>query len=148
MDKEKSPEIDAEISFEEIQDQIIEQIKLARFTIWIAVEWFSDRFLFELLKAKKTQGLNIQIVVFDDDINKNSGLKYEQEFEAYLIKPIGKYQKLIQCKFCVIDLKTVIYGCYNWTDKERWNGEIITVRQDKELAEKFASVFMDCKKIR
>jgi len=146
MKKDKPSEIKVKVSFEEIREQIIEQIKLARFTIWIAVEWFTDRFLFELLKAKKAQGLNIQIIVIDDHINKNSGLKYELEFEAYRLKTIGKYQEIIQRKFCVIDLKTVIYGSYNWTNKARWGGETITVHKDKELAEKFASIFVDYKK--
>ena len=36
-------EIEVEIHFEEIQAQIIEQIRNAKFSIWVAVAWFTDK---------------------------------------------------------------------------------------------------------
>jgi phosphatidylserine/phosphatidylglycerophosphate/cardiolipin synthase-like enzyme len=139
-------EIEVEIHFEEIQQQIIDQLKLAKFSIWIAVAWFTDKVLFELLKAKKAEGVNVQIIVIDDDINRNYGLNYESEFETYRVKPSGKYQNIMHHKFCVIDLKMVIHGSYNWTNKARWNKETISIDVSRELAEKFASTFVDLKK--
>jgi len=41
------------VHFEQIQKSIIEQITLAKFTIWVAVAWFTDKVLFEHLVTKK-----------------------------------------------------------------------------------------------
>ncbi|MFM6017587.1 MAG: phospholipase D-like domain-containing protein [Dolichospermum sp.] len=78
---------------EEITKAIIEQIELAKFIIWVAVAWFTDRELFEKLLAKKNEGVNVQLIIIDDDINKNSGLRYE-ELETYKIPKIGKYDNI------------------------------------------------------
>jgi hypothetical protein len=42
-------EVQVEIHFEDIQKQIIEELKAAKFTVWIAVAWFTDKVLFEIL---------------------------------------------------------------------------------------------------
>jgi len=49
-------------------------------------------------------------------------------------------------KFCIIDLKTVIHGSYNWTNKARWHNETISIDVSRELAEKFASEFLKMKR--
>ena len=115
---------------EEIAPAIIEQIELAKFIIWVAVAWFTDRKLFEKLLAKKNEGVNVQLIIIDDDINRNSGLKYE-ELETYKIPKIGTHENIMHNKFCIIDLKTVIHGSYNWTQKARFNKEAITIVDDQ-----------------
>lgn len=50
-------------------------------------------------------------------------------------------------KFCVIDLRTVIHGSYNWTNKAQWNKETISIDVGREIAEKFANEFMSLKKL-
>jgi phosphatidylserine/phosphatidylglycerophosphate/cardiolipin synthase-like enzyme len=138
-------EVEVEIHFEDIQQQIIEQVKNAKFSIWVAVAWFTDKVLFDLLIEKKKEGLNIQIIVINDDINKTYGQPYEQHFETRRVNPTGKYQNFMHHKFCVIDLRTVIHGSYNWTNKARWNKETISVDVSRELAEKFATEFINLK---
>jgi phosphatidylserine/phosphatidylglycerophosphate/cardiolipin synthase-like enzyme len=56
-------EVTIDIHFEEIQKIIIEQIDLAKFTIWIAVAWFTDPVLFKKLVDKKNQGVNVQFII-------------------------------------------------------------------------------------
>lgn len=133
--------------FEEIQKQIIDQIENARFTIWVAVAWFTDGEIFEKLITKRDQGINVQLVIIDDEINTDSGLKYDTELETYKIPKLGEYQNLMHNKFCVIDLKTVIHGSYNWTKKAQFNRESITVLHDRRNAEKFAEEFVKLKLI-
>lgn len=130
--------------FEQIHKTIIEQIELARFTIWVAVAWFTDRELFEKLLAKKNLGVNVQLIIIDDEINRNSGLKYEK-FETYRVSRIGKNENIMHNNFCIIDLKTVIHGSYNWTKKARFNRETITTLHERENAEKFAAQFIQLK---
>ena len=48
-------------------------------------------------------------------------------------------------KFCVIDLKKVIHGSYNWTTKAQYNNETITISEGRYLAEKFAKEFIKIK---
>ena len=137
--------VEVEIHFEGIQNQIIEQLKKAKFFIWVAVAWFTDKTLFDLLIEKKQEGLNVQIIVIDDDTNKDYGHPYEQYFETYRLNPTGNYKNIMHHKFCVIDLKTVIHGSYNWTNKAHWNKETILIGVSRELAEKFASQFIALK---
>jgi phosphatidylserine/phosphatidylglycerophosphate/cardiolipin synthase-like enzyme len=132
--------------FEEIQINIIEQIESAKFTIWVAVAWFTDKVLFEHLVTKNNQGVNVQLMIIDDEINQNSGLKYEEKFEIYRVLKAGKYENMMHNKFCVIDLKTVIHGSYNWTRRARFNCETIVVENSRENAEKFAEQFIRLKR--
>lgn len=138
--------IEIEIHFEEIQSKIIEQINNAKFSIWIAVAWFTDKEILRLLYKKKKEGLNIRIVIIDDEINTKYGIKYEDFFETKRVKPTGKYENIMHHKFCVIDLRTVIHGSYNWTVKAQWNKETISVDFGREIAEKFANEFINLMK--
>ncbi|MGN0935860.1 phospholipase D-like domain-containing protein [Acinetobacter amyesii] len=45
-------------------------------------------------------------------------------------------------KFCIIDLKKVITGSFNWTVKASFNNENIAVIEQREQAEKFADEFI------
>lgn len=136
-------EIEVEIHFEEIQAQIIEQIKNAKYSIWLAVAWLTDKELLRELYRKKQEGLSVRIVVLDDEINKKYGIEYEKFFETKRFKPTGKYKNIMHHKFCVIDLKIIIHGSYNWTNKARWNKETVSIDNSRELAEKFATEFID-----
>jgi phosphatidylserine/phosphatidylglycerophosphate/cardiolipin synthase-like enzyme len=136
-------EIAIEIHFEEIQPQIIEQIRSAKFSIWLAVAWLTDKVLIRELYNKKREGLSVRIVVLDDDINQKYGIDYEKFFEAKRFKPTGIYKNIMHHKFCVIDLKTIIHGSYNWTNKARWNKETVSIDHSRELAEKFSTEFIE-----
>lgn len=50
---ELSEELEIEVHFEDIQNQILEQLSLAKYTIWIAVAWFTNPILFQKLIEKK-----------------------------------------------------------------------------------------------
>lgn len=144
-DSEDVSEIAVDVHFAEIQRKIVEQIELAKFTIWVAVAWFTDRELFNYLVTKKEQGVNVQLVIIDDDINRNSGLNYEDQFETHRVRRSGNYQNIMHNKFCIIDLKSVIHGSYNWTNRARYNNETITVTHNREVAEQFAEQFVQLK---
>jgi hypothetical protein len=133
--------IEVEVHFEDIQKQIIEQIKLAKFSIWVAVAWFTDKTLMRELYDKKQSGVNIRLVVLDDDIN--NGFEYEKYFETKRTKKTGIYENIMHHKFCIIDLRTVVHGSYNWTTKAKWNKETISIENSRDLAEKYALEFIE-----
>ena len=69
QNNEQTTEVAIDIHFKEIQRNIIEQIDLARFVIWVAVAWFTDHVLFKKLVEKKNQGINVQLIIVNDQIN-------------------------------------------------------------------------------
>lgn len=138
--------IEVEVHFEDIQKQIIEQIRLAKFSIWVAVAWFTDKALMRELYNKKQNGVNVRLVVLDDEINKQNGFEYEKYFETKRVPKSGIYQNIMHHKFCIIDLRTIVHGSYNWTTKAKWNRETVSVENSRELAEKYASEFVQLMK--
>jgi len=133
-----------EAKFENIQQQIIEEIDKAEFLIWIAVAWFTDKKIARKLYSKKKQGVDIKIIVINDKINNNAGKDFYQYFEVYKISP-NKYKNIMHNKFCVIDLKKVIHGSYNWSVKAQYNKETIAIIENKTKAEEFAREFIKIK---
>lgn len=134
-----------EVHFEQIQSQIIAEIKKAKFFIWVAVAWLTDRVLLKELKEKQKEGVNIQIVAMDDEINSTLKPLVKHHFEAHYKLPKGVYKNLMHNKFCIIDMRTVIHGSYNWTVKAQYNEEGITITESTDVAAKFAATFMQLK---
>lgn len=134
----------SEIHFEEIQRQIKDEVTKAKYMIWVAVAWFTDRELYDLLITKRKEGLSVQVMILDDDINNNSGLTF-RDFYTIKVPKAGRYENIMHHKFCIIDLKTVVHGSYNWTNKARYNNETIDVEVNRENAEKFADQFLKLK---
>ncbi len=139
-------------SFNNIRKHIIEEINSANFLIWVAVAWFTDRKILKALYKKRQQGINIQIIFNDDEINKtlesNSDKKLSDYFEVYKIPVETKFENKMHNKFCIIDLKKVITGSYNWTTKAQYNKETITIIESRLQAEKFAKEFITLKAIK
>jgi hypothetical protein len=132
--------------FENIREVIKSEVNKAQFTIWIAVAWFTDKDLANLLFIKSKQGVNIQIIINDDKINSKLSNKLSEHFEVHLVPQNESYNKLMHHKFCVIDLKKVIHGSYNWTNKAEYNNETISFVENRVMAEEFASEFIKVKK--
>ena len=131
--------------FEKIEQEIIEAIHTAEFTVWVAVAWFTNQKLFKQLIAKKNQGVNVQLIILDDEINENSGIFYEREFETYKFPPFGKYKNIFHVKYFIIDLRQVVHGSYNWTNKANYNYENIVNDNNRKNAEKYAKHFVASK---
>ncbi|RAS89610.1 hypothetical protein A3863_10340 [Priestia endophytica] len=135
--------IEIQTTFENIQNDIIEQLNQAKFTIWISVAWFTDKTLFNKLKEKVSQGVNVQLIINNDDINSQTGIDFENHFETYRKSSFGAFQNnIFHEKFCVIDLKTVINGSYNWTNKAMYNQENINIIHSYTTAETYANRFV------
>lgn len=139
----KEEPIQIEATFENIQSKIIDEIRNAKYIIWIAVAWFTDRVIFDELIQKKQEGLNIQVIVSDDGIN--SSLPFVDHFETFKISPYSMCDNIFHEKFCIIDLQTVIHGSYNWSKKAQYNKEDITTTKSYELAQKYADRFKELK---
>lgn len=138
--------IEVEPRFEDIQEMIIEEIRKAKYTIWISVAWFTDKLLFDELIKKKSEGVNIQLIISNDNTNRKYGFNFEQYFETYRINPYGVYDSnILHNKFCVIDLETVLQGSYNWTNMAQYHKEQLERVKSRENAVKYADRFIELK---
>lgn len=135
----------SEIYFEEINSLIKEEISKSKYLIWAAVAWFTDKEIYNLLVQKRIEGINVQLLIIDDEINKNSGLRFGKDFWVRKVPKKGHFENLMHHKFCIIDLVTVIHGTYNWTNKAQFNNETVDIENGRENAEKFADEFIKLK---
>lgn len=137
--------VSQEIHFEDIQNQIIEEIRAAKYTIWIAMAWFTNKTMFDELLKKKQEGINIQIVIDDNEKNRNVAFRLEDYFETHKVSIQSRYPNLMHDKFCIIDLHKVIHGTFNWTNAANYNKETISIDDNAATARTFADEFMKLK---
>ncbi|MEJ7609909.1 MAG: phospholipase D-like domain-containing protein [Ferruginibacter sp.] len=135
--------------FEDIKTHLDDELKKANHHILVAVAWFTDTDLFSTLLSKVKNGIIVEVMYYDDKTN----MQYSVDFTK-LEKAGAKIYRLgdentgtiMHNKFCIIDLKTVINGSYNWTRNATTNHENITVSWDaKDLAIQFANEFQRLK---
>ena len=133
--------------FSDIHKVIIKQLEGAGSDIHVAVAWFTDKDIFDVLCKKAQSGIKISLVLVGDDINCGAGrlnfIRLENLGGKVTFLPTGSQDTpLMHHKFCVIDAKTVITGSYNWSKKARSNDENITIIRDSpEFAYKYLAVF-------
>lgn len=132
--------------FDKIKEIILNEITSANFVIWVAVAWFTDNDLANALYKKSKTGVNIQIILNDDQINAKLAQKLVKYFETYKVPLEENFSMLMHHKFCMIDFKKVIHGSYNWTVKANYNNETISIVDNRETAEIFAMEFINLKK--
>lgn len=138
-------EVSQEILFENIRNQIIEEIRAAKYMIWISVAWFTDTVLYQELLKKKQQGLVIEIALDDCDRNHNAEFILDDDFPVHWITVQSYYQNIMHEKFCIIDLYTAIHGTFNWTKAANYNKEHISIDKNHATASAFADEFMKLK---
>ncbi|WP_168389489.1 phospholipase D-like domain-containing protein [Acinetobacter indicus] len=130
--------------FDGIEKEIIDYICSAKYSIWVAVAWITSRPIATALYAQHKNGLNVRIVVNDDDLTNSHGIKFQNTgIEYYKISPQSQdFKNLMHHKFCILDLKRVITGSFNWTNRAGYNNENIAVIENREKAESFADEFL------
>ena len=125
----------------EIFDFLYSKIDSSKKSIKIAVAWFTDPELSKLLLEKKSQRIEISIILFNDEIN--SLLKNINKFGDNLrFSNSLAIDYIMHHKFCVIDDEIVITGSYNWTVKaRRFNKENVLCISDKNIVNQYLQEF-------
>jgi len=136
--------------FEDIQEHLLKELQKAKKSIIVAVAWFTDKEIYELLCQKAGEGLKIEIMLINEAINRESGLNFKLlKSKKGIVNFIGDSKdedNIMHNNFCVIDDKTVITGSYNWSKRAQRNDENITViKEDLELVGKFTEAFYSIK---
>ncbi len=129
-----------EAHFQDIQNKILAALDLAQVSIRVVMAWFTNETLFNKLLEKAKEGIDVQIAIFDDGINKKHGVEISK-LPHFLIKR-GQRGGLMHNKFCVVDNQVVITGSYNWSDNAEFrNDENVTVEMDPAQATKYSVEF-------
>ncbi len=121
--------------FTNIRSHISTELKNAASSIYVAVAWFTDPKLFSILCDKAKAGLDVQLILMDDDTTRTYGLDYSElencDGKVFMINS-ETTGTLMHNKYCVIDGVTTITGSYNWSMKAQSNHENITITKDSE----------------
>jgi hypothetical protein len=130
--------------FTNIRSHITKELNNANSSIYVAVAWFTDVKLFNVLCDKAKLGLDVQLIVMDDFITRGCNINYHDlekcGGKVYLIDE--NKGALMHNKFCVIDDINTITGSYNWSIKATSNHENITISSDNiDLATSFIDEF-------
>lgn len=131
-----------DVYFDNIQNRIIDYLKSSCSSIYIAMAWLTDMSLFDVLLNKAKQGIFVDLILQNDDINN----QYNKAHDL-LISFGGEIHKIsmdggvMHNKFCIIDEKLVISGSYNWTKKAQSNRENIMIINDKDVVWKYINEF-------
>lgn len=130
--------------------EIIHRIKFelskAQSEILVAMAWFTDDELLELLIHKADQGIKVSVIVAEHADNEKldfDALDQKTEGDVIRIKNVG-YGMMHQ-KFCVIDRKVVINGSYNWSKNAKNNHENVIVTNFPKTVEQFVETFFNIK---
>lgn len=143
VELDNDPFVEHNVVFDEIKEVIIQGIRNAKYTIWIAVAWFTDNEIFEELILRKKAGVNVRIITSDEESNKHLMDKLEGHFEIKKIPLKGNYlSNRLHDKFCIIDFEFVMHGSYNWSKNARGNDETLATALDRDFVKKFADEFM------
>jgi hypothetical protein len=130
--------------FENIQKELVDRIKLSRSKLKIAVTWFTNNDLFNLLLHKlKHDSIQIELIILNDRINnKIEGCDFQSFIDANGRFYYSDVNSMVHHKFCIIDDELVITGSYNWTYyAENRNWENIVVIQDSSIVKGYVDEF-------
>lgn len=116
--------------FENIKGEILDQISTAKSSIFVAVAWFTDHEIIDILADKASMGVSVDVLISKDD--KNALDRFYRLIEAggdvYASGGVDfKSTDFMHNKFCVIDYTIFITGSYNWTANAVSNQENIIV---------------------
>lgn len=128
-----------EAHFQDIENRIIAALDGARVSIKLAMAWFTNVTLLNKLVEKKNQGVDVELVIYDDGINVAHGVDISPLDHSRIRATRGG---TMHNKFCVIDNQIVITGSYNWTNNAEFrNDENITIERDPGQATTYSEEF-------
>lgn len=143
---------------ENIKGSIIEEIKKARESVFVAVAWLTDIDIINELILKSKASCDVRILVSSDSKNftnrKLDKLVKSVKFYTWFhivykkntvnkekIKRTPFYLKAMHHKFCIVDSSIVITGSANWSGNLEYNRENIIIIEDTNIAQKYISEF-------
>ena len=134
--------------FDNIEGFISSQINQAERCISIAVAWFTNNALYEMLTKACEKKVGVNVLLLNDILNRNEfGLDFGVLSKLGAEVRFAKFNKgTMHNKFCIID-DMVITGSYNWTYHANNNSENILMTDEdcvvNSYREEFDRLFCD-----
>jgi hypothetical protein len=131
--------------FQNIRLSIIKEIEKANKSLMVAVYWFTNHELFDILYQKQLNGVQCDLIIHNDYINnRETGLPFQKFIDAGGKFYFSDEENPMHNKFCIIDNQVLINGSYNWTyDAESKNREnILIIKDEIEVLNAFESEFL------
>jgi len=131
--------MNTQVFFDNLSDLVINKILTAKKSIHIALAWFTHRDIWDALVLQANQGVEIYLLLLEDEINTDLEIKeYIKTFTYFNWVPPEK--RMLHHKFCIIDYFEVITGSYNWSYRGNSNYEnLLIVSGDINLCVKYVS---------
>lgn len=130
-----------------IEQKIISNLSKTKKEVEIAVAWFTNPTLFDVILELADKEIAIELILCDDIMNfTNTKLNFQRLIDLGVSIRVSKFPYLMHNKFCLIDSRVLINGSYNWTLRaEQFNFENIIISTDKELINDFSDYFEQIK---
>jgi phosphatidylserine/phosphatidylglycerophosphate/cardiolipin synthase-like enzyme len=123
--------------FLDIQNKILDALDGGKVSIRVVMAWFTNEALFNKLLEKHNVGVDVQVAIYDDGVNRKHGVDISKVPHKMIKR--GQRGGLMHDKFCIIDNQVVVTGSYNWTNNAEFrNDENITIEHDPDQATKYS----------
>lgn len=95
-----------------VNSKIIMELKKARFSIWLANLWFTDKAIYDILIEKVKEGVNVEVL-----LDTNAPLNHTEQSKIQKLTNTGgeffltnetKQHQVLNRGFCMIDFSTII----------------------------------------
>ncbi len=134
-----------QVFFKNIQHTIISELQEASQNIQIAVCWFTNQAIFDVLAQKASQNVSISLILLDDYANKREeGLRFNDLIGLGVKLYFSDKPAPIHHKFCIIDNATLLTGSYDWTyfSESKAVENLMLIKENQPIIDAFASEFM------
>jgi hypothetical protein len=130
--------------FQNIRISIIKEIEKANKSLKVAVYWFTNHELFDLLYQKQLNGVQCDLIIHNDYINnRDTGLPFQKFIDAGGQFYFSDEENPMHNKFCIVDDEVLINGSYNWTyyaeSKNREN--VLIIKEEADIIKAFETEF-------
>jgi len=128
---------------ENIEAEIIKNIRGAKEEICIAVAWFTSWKLMEELSKLKRRGVNVKVIISDskENVRQKNINKLRNACNIVKIAVIPEESGIMHNKYCIIDSEKVIDGSYNWSYNAHNNLEHVIVLESSTVAKMYKKSF-------
>jgi len=131
--------------FQNIRNYILGEIEKANKSLKVAVYWFTNHELFDILYQKQLNGVQCELIIHNDYINnRDTGLPFQKFIDAGGKFYFSDEENPMHNKFCIIDNEVLINGSYNWTyyaeSKNREN--ILIIKDENNVVKAFETEFL------
>ncbi|WP_326984497.1 phospholipase D-like domain-containing protein [Chryseobacterium sp. MYb264] len=130
---------------DEILERIKSELKSARSEILIAMAWFTNYELYNIIQEKLSENIKVSLILSDQPDNEklDFDVLVHQGLNFTRIKNIG--YGMMNLKFCIIDRNIAISGSYNWSNNAKNNHEQVLVTNFPKTVNELTDSFFKIK---